>query len=62
MVSTTNADTSMKCSTVVHYNTCTKCNSNDWSYPDKHAKCGNIVVTVFLLWSYPGNGTKCVLR
>ena len=39
-------DTSAKCNTVVH--------DNIWG-----TKCNAIVVTALLLWSYPGNGTKC---
>ena len=37
-VTTNNADTSAKCNTVVHDNTCTKCYNNDWSYPG--TECG----------------------
>ena len=64
-VTTTNANTSTKCNTVVHDITCcTKCNNNNWSYPDNGAKCdiyschnifyfGLILVTVPYL--IPGN-------
>ena len=45
--------------TVVYDNICgTKCN-NDSSYPGNG---GTLVVTVLLLWSYPGYDTKCVSR
>ena len=58
-----NAGTSAKAYTIGHDNICgTKYNNNDWSYPGIRAKYGTIVVTVLLLWSYPGNGTKCVSR
>ena len=59
-VSDTHANTSAKCNTVVLDICGTKCNNNDWSYPDNGAKCDTIVVTVLLLWSYPGNGAKCI--
>ena len=53
-VTTTKADTSAKCNTVVHDSTCcTKCNNNDWSYPGNCFKCCTIIITVLLLWSYP---------
>ena len=48
-----------KYNTIVHDNTCTKWNNNDWSYPGYGSKCGIIVVMVLLLWSYPGYSTKC---
>ena len=59
---TTNVDTSAKCNTVVHDNTCTKCNNNDWSYPGNDAKYGTTVVMVLLLWSYLRNAAKCNSR
>ena len=40
-----------KYNTIVHDNTCTKWNNNDWSYPGYGSKCGIIVVMVLLLWS-----------
>ena len=56
---TNNADSSAKCNTVLHVNTCcTKCNNDDWSYAGNRSKCCNIVVAILSLWSYHGNGAK----
>ena len=60
---TTNGDISTKCNPVVKDSICgTKCNNNNWSYPSNRAKYDTIVVTVILLWSYPGNSTKCISK
>ena len=34
-------------------------NNNDWSYPGNSFKCCTIIITVLLLWSYPGIHRFC---
>ena len=54
-----NADACANCNTVVHDNICgTKCNDNNWSYNSNGAEYVTLVVTLLLLWSFPGNGAK----
>ena len=57
-VTTTNVDTSAKCNTVLHDNTCTKFNNNDLFDPGNGVKYSTIDITVLLLWYYPSYGTK----
>ena len=62
VATTTNADTSTKCNTIVHDICSIKCNNNDWSYPGNGTKCGTLVIMVLLLWFCPGKSAKCSSR